>query len=257
MVEDLIRQFVPEVWVEKLDFSTLQRVTPSFISSELEDQPEELWEICLRDGSPVYIYLFIEHRPEVDHFLAIHLMANVALLYQALIRKEKLTSDGRLPLIVPVVLHHGETEPKDLLDLIAGIDATTEGCVPRLRCKLINEGSLPLNDLENCQSATAQIFFMERTRDWEALRQSAHRLGSLIVHPEDGFLRKALLEWLDDMMIARWQEQREKERHEGQENFYAAPTRAQVRAAGPPNLSASAERRFRAAARLGHEDSHG
>lgn len=175
MVEDLIRQFVPEAWVDKLDFSTLQRVTPFFISAEVEDQPEELWELYLLDGSPVYVYLFIEHRPEVDPFLSIYLMANVALLYQDLIRKEKLTSDGRLPLIIPIVLHHGETDPKEPSELIAGIDVTTESYVPRLRCQVVNEGRLPLEDLTSRQSATAQVFLMEQTGDWDALKHGARR----------------------------------------------------------------------------------
>jgi hypothetical protein len=246
MVEDLIRQFVPEAWVDKLDFSTLQRVTPSFISPEIEEQPEELWALCLRDGSPVYVYLFIEHRPEVDPFLSIHLMANVALLYQDLIRKEKLTSDGRLPLIIPIVLHHGETDLKEPSELIAGIEVATESYVPRLRCKVVNEGRFSLEDLESRQSATAQVFLMEQTRDWDALTHGARRLGSFMDRLEDGPLREALLEWLDEMMITRRQERRripeelnhedfmallsemlehrnhilrERERQEGQENF--------------------------------------
>jgi predicted transposase/invertase (TIGR01784 family) len=75
MVEDLIRQFVPESWVEKLDFSTLQRVNASFVAPKLEGREGDLlWKLCLRDGSPVYVYLFIEHQSKVDRFMAVRLM---------------------------------------------------------------------------------------------------------------------------------------------------------------------------------------
>jgi hypothetical protein len=206
MVEDLIRQFVPESWVGRLDFSTLQRVTPSYISDEIENQPEELWELRLQDGSPVYIYLFIEDRSEVDRFLAVHLMARIALLYQALLQREKLTPEGLLPLVIPIVLHHGDTEPKELSELIARVDVTAEAYIPQLRCGVINEGRFLPDDLESRQGATAKVFLMERSRDWEVLRHGARSLGSFVVRSKDHPLHQALLDWVDEMMIARWQE---------------------------------------------------
>jgi predicted transposase/invertase (TIGR01784 family) len=109
MVEDLIREFVPESWVDKLDFSTLKRVNASFVAPELKGRDGDLlWQLCLRDGSPVYVYLFIEHQSKVDRFMAVRLMTYIGLLYQALIKENLLTPDGRLPLVIPIVLYNGE-----------------------------------------------------------------------------------------------------------------------------------------------------
>jgi predicted transposase YdaD len=81
MVEDLIREFVPEGWVEKLDFSTLERVNASFVAPELKGREGDLlWKLSLRDGSPVYVYLLIEHQSQVDRFMAVRLMTYIGLL---------------------------------------------------------------------------------------------------------------------------------------------------------------------------------
>lgn len=67
MVEELVRGFVEEPWVEKLDFTTLKRVNASYVSVGLKGREGDLlWKLRLHDGSPVYVYLLIEHQSRVD-----------------------------------------------------------------------------------------------------------------------------------------------------------------------------------------------
>ena len=42
MVEDLLRGFVKEEWVEKLDFSTLERVNGSCVSDDLRQRADDI-----------------------------------------------------------------------------------------------------------------------------------------------------------------------------------------------------------------------
>src|SRR5688572_16471089 len=75
MVEELVREFVEEPWVDKLDFTTLKRVNASYVSVELKGREGDLlWKLRLRDGSPAYVYLLIEHQSRVDRFMAVRLM---------------------------------------------------------------------------------------------------------------------------------------------------------------------------------------
>ncbi|HKV06684.1 MAG TPA: Rpn family recombination-promoting nuclease/putative transposase [Thermoanaerobaculia bacterium] len=207
MVEDLIREFIPESWVEKLDFSTLQRVNASFVATELRGRDGDLlWKLCLRDGSPVYVYLFIEHQSKVDRFMAVRLMTYIGLLYQTLIKEGLLTSEGRLPLVIPIVLYNGEAEwlaPQELAELVERVDETTEAYVPWLRYRVIDEGRFPLKDLERRQSIAAQIFWLEQSRVPQAMNQGVGRLASLLGGPDDGPLRRAVLTWLDQVLIPR------------------------------------------------------
>lgn len=109
MVEDLVREFVPEAWVERLDFSTLERVNASFVSTKLKRRESDMvWKLRRRDGAPVYVYLLLEFQSSVDRFMAVRLMAYVALLYQDLMDRGELTPDGLLPLVLPLVVYNGD-----------------------------------------------------------------------------------------------------------------------------------------------------
>lgn len=42
MVEDLLRGFVHEEWVEQLDFSTLEKMSGSYVSDDLRDREDDI-----------------------------------------------------------------------------------------------------------------------------------------------------------------------------------------------------------------------
>lgn len=42
MVKDLLRGFVHEAWVEELDFTSLEKVSGSFISDDLRSREDDL-----------------------------------------------------------------------------------------------------------------------------------------------------------------------------------------------------------------------
>jgi len=151
LVEELVRGFVEEPWVAKLDFTTLKRVNVSYVSPKLKKREGDLlWKLRLRNGAPVFVYLLIEHQSRVDRFMAVRLMVYISLLYQDLVKEKELTPDGKLPLVIPLVLYNGEARwwaPQELAELIEHVDAAAEAYVPRLRYRVIDEGQYPLKDL--------------------------------------------------------------------------------------------------------------
>ena len=51
MVEDLVREFVPEAWVERLDFSTLERVNASYVFRRMKRREGDMvWKLRRRMG---------------------------------------------------------------------------------------------------------------------------------------------------------------------------------------------------------------
>jgi predicted transposase YdaD len=55
MVQDLLRGFVHEAWVEELDFSTLERVNGSYISEDLRRREDDIIWRVRRAGDWMYI----------------------------------------------------------------------------------------------------------------------------------------------------------------------------------------------------------
>jgi len=208
MVKELVCEFVEEPWVEKLDFATLQRVNASYVPvGQLTSREGDLlWKLRLRDGTPVYVFLLIEHQSQVDRFMAVRLMAYISLLFQALLKEGELTPDGRLPLIIPLVLYNGKVAwwaPEELAELVERVDEVAAAFVPRLRYLVIDESRYPLEDLERRASVAAQIFWLEQSRERKDLGPGASRLVDLLSGPDDAPLRRAVLTWFSYVLLPR------------------------------------------------------
>src|SRR5437763_10299890 len=72
-VEELLRGFLREEWVERLDFSTLERVSGSFVSDKLRERHTDLiWRLRLEDGEQgwFFVYALLEFQSTPDPFMA-------------------------------------------------------------------------------------------------------------------------------------------------------------------------------------------
>ncbi len=89
MVEDLLRGFIHEPWVTELDFTTLEAVKSSFVSSTLKRRDEDvMWRLRWQDRW-LYLYLLIAFQSSPQYFMAIRVAVYVGLFYQDLIKAHK------------------------------------------------------------------------------------------------------------------------------------------------------------------------
>lgn len=207
MVEELVRGFAGETWIEQLDFSTLERVNASYVSDTLKEREGDVvWRLRQQDGSAVYVYLLIEFQSEVQRFMAVRLLAYVGLLYQDLLARKELTPSGQLPLVLPVVLYNGEDRwwaPLELSELIQAVPEEAQPYVPRLRYRLIDEGSYSPEELEDRQNLAGALFGLEKSRRREDLERWSGRLAGWLRRPEDAEFRRAFLAWFGGVFLSR------------------------------------------------------
>lgn len=205
LVEELIRGFFGQAWVGRLDFSTLERVNASYVAKDLRRREGDMvWKLRFPDGRPVYIYLLLEFQSEVDRFMAVRMMGYEALFYQDLIRQGELTPEGKLPLVIPIVLYNGEGSwwaALELEDLIEQVDPEADLFRPRLKYRLIDEGSYPLEDLAGRKNLAAVLFWLEKTPDPADVQRGISRLVEWLGRPEDGGLRSAFAVWLQRVRL--------------------------------------------------------
>ncbi|HEV2846645.1 MAG TPA: Rpn family recombination-promoting nuclease/putative transposase, partial [Thermoanaerobaculia bacterium] len=102
IVEELLRGFLQADWVEKLDFSTLERVGNSFVSEDhRERRTDVIWRVLWKDGTRrFHIYLLLEFQSTSDPFMAVRLQTYVGLLLEEIVRKEKLKPGSLLPAVL-------------------------------------------------------------------------------------------------------------------------------------------------------------
>lgn len=212
MVQELLRGFVEESCVERLDFSTLERVNASYVSQGMKSQgltnreSDVVWKLRFKDGSLVYIYILLEFQSEVQKFMAVRLMVYLGLLYQDLIARGELSPSGKLPTVLPIVLYNGE-EPwwaaSELSELIESSGQETDLYFPRLRYRVIDEGRYRSEDLDARESAVAELFRLERSRERKEVLRGIDRLGELLQGEGDAELRHAFAVWINDALPGR------------------------------------------------------
>jgi Putative transposase, YhgA-like/Domain of unknown function (DUF4351) len=205
VVEELLRGFVQGDWIERLDFSTLERVVNSFVSEDLRERHSDLiWRLRLKgeEGGWVYLYLLLEFQSTSDRFMAVRLMTYVSLLLEDIIRREKLAPGDRLPAILPLVLHNGKgrwRSPLRLESLFVPVPRELRRYLPRLTYRLVDERRLDLDRPELSENRTAALFRIETSETAEDLPSLSQAFEDLLT-PEETELRRSFRSWLNSLV---------------------------------------------------------
>jgi hypothetical protein len=110
MVEELVREFVPEALAAGLDFSGLQRVNPKFHTGRRSGRRREgdvIWRLPTREGADIYLYLLMEFQSKSEWWMAVRAQVYEGLLWQQVIDEKKLLAGARLPPLLLLVLYNG------------------------------------------------------------------------------------------------------------------------------------------------------
>lgn len=156
-------------------------------------------------GMDVCLYLLLEFQSGVDRFMAVRIMAYVALLYQDLIRQGQLTVKGKLPPVLPMVLYNGErqwtTAAQDVADLVGIVPGGLERYCPALRYLLLDEIRLSQTELGPLRNLAAALFQLERSREPSDVRRILGSLVEWLRSPEQIGLRRAFAVWFNRVFL--------------------------------------------------------
>ncbi len=206
MVEDLLKGFVHEDWVSRLDFGTLERVNGSFVSEDLKDRRNDIvWRLRWRGGGDdwFYLYLLLEFQSTAEPFMAVRLLVYVGLLLQELIRTQGLKPLDPLPPVLPVVLYNGKRPwkaPVELSSLFAPVPEGLRRRLPRLEYLLVDENRLRPEEREQAGNLVSALARMETSLDTGEFSRSARDLAFLLPGEEHRDLRRLLGRWATQVM---------------------------------------------------------
>ena len=204
MVEDILRGFVREEWVEQLDFSTLEKVNGSYVSDDLRDRADDVvWRV--RWGTDwLYVYILLEFQSTVDPWMAVRMMTYVGLLYQDLIQSGQTTTGMGLPPVLPIVLYNGErkwTAATNIIELINEVRGGLQKYQPRHKYLLLSEREYSNEDLEGLNNLVAALFRLENSRNPEELLSVVTALLKWLGNPEQASLRRAFTVWFKRVLF--------------------------------------------------------
>ena len=204
LVKDLLTGFVPEPWVQHVDFSTLEKVSGTFVADDLRDREDDvIWRVRWQ-GQWLYVYLLLEFQRTVDWFMGVRLVTYRGLLYQDLIRSGRLGPGDKLPPVVPIVLYNGKERwnaPLELSNLLADHPEGLERYRPPGSYLVLDEGALAGSDLAGVRNLAAAVFQLENSRSTEDLRAVLTRLVEWLAADEQDGLRRSFTVWIKRVLL--------------------------------------------------------
>lgn len=169
-----LRAFLPGEVLENLDLSRLDLVPTSFV-----DQHHRLSEVDLlfRIGAArreTFVYLLMEHQSSQQRFMALRLLSYLVAIWEWW--KADHAEARNLPVILPLVLHHGSrpwTAPKVLSELLDADDELMERLrplIPELRYWVTDLAAIEDREILDRTAAFAPlaaltVFLLKHGRD--------------------------------------------------------------------------------------------
>ena len=209
VIRDLLTGFIKEDWIAHLDLDSLEKVSSSFVSDDLRDRESDvIWRARFGDDW-IYVYLLIEFQSTIDPFMALRIMTYVGLLYQDLIKQQKLSPHARLPPVLPVVLYNGEKRwnaAVDVSDLVQSVPRELERYRPRMPYLLLDEGAIVGSEhwSPEARNVVAAIFRLEHHRGTREAVELIGLLARWLEAPDQTRLRRHFAIWIKRVLLPNW-----------------------------------------------------
>ncbi|UQA61707.1 Rpn family recombination-promoting nuclease/putative transposase [Polyangium aurulentum] len=126
---------LPRALAERIDFSVLARASGSFVDPALTERHTDLLFATRIAGQEALLYVLFEHLSYVDPLMAFRLLRYMVRIWDEHLKKHP--NARRLPIIVPVVLHHSDTgwTASTTFESLMDVDAQTLALVaPYVPC---------------------------------------------------------------------------------------------------------------------------
>jgi hypothetical protein len=164
-----------------------------------------IWRIPRPGGDDAYLVLLLEFQSKPDSLMALRVATYGCLLWQQLVKEERLPSDCKLPPLLGVVLYNGSKQwhaslaLRDLVGLPA--DSPLWRWQPDLRYHLIDVGGLDGRGLEGLDSLPALWFRLENATDPPTLLAVSDAVVAWFArHPGYAAARTVFVEMLGALM---------------------------------------------------------
>lgn len=128
---ELLRSLLPADIAQHLDFATLRVESGSFIDEKLRTRFSDLLFSIRIAGRRAYLYVLCEHQSRTERFMCLRLLRYVTDIWTEHLKKH--TRARYLPVVIPIVVHHGKrgwTAPVGLRDLYDAPPEVVEAVLP-------------------------------------------------------------------------------------------------------------------------------
>ena len=206
IIQELLKGFVNEEWVDEVDFKTLEKINSSFVSEELLKREDDIiWRVKVKERW-LYLYLLIEFQSEVDYWMALRIGVYTGLLYQDLIKSKRVKTRELLPPVFPIVLYNGSprwTAATELSQLIEPYTKGLEAYCPRQRYFILDELRIPEEIFQEMDNTVADVFRLESSLNPKQISLVISCLSNRLKGDQFSSLKRALVVWINRTILSR------------------------------------------------------
>ncbi len=102
---DFLRHYLPRDVLSLIDLNSLEICKDSFVEDDLKEYHSDLLYKVLLDGHEGYVYLLFEHKSYPDRLIHLQLSEYMLKIWRLNLKQ---TKSHILPIIIPMVLYHGQ-----------------------------------------------------------------------------------------------------------------------------------------------------
>ena len=207
MVRDLLRGFVSRRWCDKLDLSTLKKLSTEFVSKNLHVRRGDLlWSVRYR-GSSRRLLVMLEFQSTVDPLMAERIQVYAGMLsMDPALRKMFKQSEGESVQVLPIVLYNGRRRWTAALDTVETIATKPVMNVLKRRSPqryiLIDMGRYVDEDLPS-RNLMSALIALENSKSPAALDAALKALIAWLQEPQGSTLASAFDTWVRQI-VAYW-----------------------------------------------------
>ena len=166
------RAVLPAELVARTDFSTLALRPGSYIDEALSGSQSDLLFSVQIAAKPALLYVLFEHQSSVDKLMPLRLLRYVIRILERHLDEAKSAGTALpLPIVIPVVLHHGEAgwsgpaRVEELFDTELVAEAGLSDLVPRLSFILDDLSHVTDDELERRALGLVPVLTLWALRD--------------------------------------------------------------------------------------------
>jgi predicted transposase YdaD len=183
-----LRAVLPPSLVARIDWSTLKREPGSFVDEALKSRlTDMLFSMRTQGGHDLRVYVLFEHQSHADRWMVLRALEYTVRIWSEL--RARHPNAKHLPVVIPVVLHHGERgwrAPRELHELVDPLVRELPelaALVPQARIVVDDLATLTDDDLERRSHELAlrvALWLLRDGRRRDRLLASLARWGPML-----------------------------------------------------------------------------
>ena len=174
----LIKSFVNEDFVKKINVDNIDLLDKSFVSDEfLQRESDIIYRVKLGKND-IYIYILLEFQSTVDKTIPVRMLLYLIQFYDLLFRNSQ---KGKLPSVFPILIYNGQDDwiiPSNIKDLID--KRIPEKYIPSFEYYSIIEKNISDEVLLKIHNLASAIIYLEKIKDEKKLKEAIDRAIKLI-----------------------------------------------------------------------------